>query len=241
MASAQLPLDIPPRRPALGMADFLVAESNAEAVAWLDRWPDWPAAALTIWGPEGSGKTHLAQVWRERVAASGFPPPLEIAATALTQESGPAERLDGARHCVVEDADAAVPGDSAAERGLFHLYNHLAETGGAMLLTAREAPARWPVELDDLRSRLAAAPTGRLGPPDDALMAAVLVKLFADRQLRVGPQVIDWLLRHIGRSFAAARRAVATLDRAALDRRRNITVPLARDVLTWSSDDDSDD
>ncbi len=198
----------------MGGADFLVAPCNRDVVAWLDRWPDWPGPALVIHGPEGCGKTHLTHVWQ---AMSG---------AVTLNRAAPSALPDGAKACAVDDADATVD-----ERALLHLYNIVAERGGHILLTARAAPAHWRLELADLASRLRAAPTIAVRAPDEALIGAVLVKLFADRQLRVEPSVITYLVMRLERSFAALRDTVAALDAAALKARRNITVPLARDVL----------
>ncbi len=223
--TAQLPLELIPR-PALGREDFLVAPSNEIAVAWIDRWPDWPGPALALYGPPGCGKTHLCQVWR---AASGA---VEIDAARLARAEPP-ELLGAARACVLDDAEALFGGADAradAER-LLHLFNSVVERGGQLLLTGRAAPARWPCGLADLGSRLAAATAVRMAPPDDALIEAVLVKLFADRQLLVGEEVVRYLLARMERSFAAARALVAALDRASLADRRPVTVPLARRVL----------
>lgn len=213
----QLILDLG-HRPALGEADFLVAPCNEAAIRWLDRWPDWPAPALTLHGPAGCGKTHLARVFAARAQA-----PI-IEADGLTTDAVPA-LLGAVRACVVDDAERA------AVEPLLHLYNLVAERRGGMLLTAREPPARWPRLLPDLRSRLAAAPAVVVAAPDDALLAALLVKLFADRQLAVSEEVVLFLLRQMERSFEAARRLVAELDAAALRDRRGITIPLARAVL----------
>jgi chromosomal replication initiation ATPase DnaA len=207
-------------RAALGAENFLIAESNREAVLWLDRWPDWPASALAIYGPAGCGKTHLAHVWQGRSGAQMLTPQALVADT-------PNEVLGEGGCAVIDWADTS----AFDERALFHLYNVAAETGGHLLLTGRAPPARWPVALADLRSRLNAAPAVAVGLPDDALIGALLVKLFGDRQLRVGEDVIAFLLPRMERSFDAARRLVALLDAAALEGRRNITVPLARDIM----------
>lgn len=220
-AGAQLPLDFD-HRPALSGEDFLVAPGNAGAVAWLDRWPDWPGPLLAIHGPAGCGKTHLAQVF---MAASGA---RAIGADALGGAE-PQHLLAGARACVLEDAEALLGGD--LEEALLHLYNTVQETGRHMVLTARRPPARWPVRLADLRSRLKAAIAVGIGPPDDALITAVIVKLFADRQLRVDADVVSFMLTRMERSFETARTLVAAVDRAALAERRNITVPLVRGVM----------
>ena len=148
-----------------------------------------------------------------------------IKAKALSTAE-PREILKEARACIVEGA-----GEGCDERALFHLYNVLGERKGHLLLTDREAPSRWPVALADLRSRLVALPAARMGAPDDRLFAAVLVKLFNDRQVPVGEEVIAYLLNRIERSFATARETVEALDREALARRRRITVPLIREIL----------
>jgi len=214
----QLALDLG-HRPALGMDDFLVAHSNRDAVRWLDRWPDWPGPALALIGPAGSGKTHLAHVFAARSGGA-------VLAAGDIAGQEPPELSAGATTIVVEDGDRGV-----AEEPLLHLYNWIAETGRQLLLTGREAPARWPIALPDLRSRLSALPVASLEAPDDGLIGAVLVKTLGDRQLAVGQDVVRFVVPRIERSFAALHAFVAGIDARALAERRNITVPLAREVL----------
>ncbi len=202
----------------------MVAPSNEVAVAWIDRWPDWPSPVLALYGPPGCGKTHLCQVWR---AASGA---VEIDGSRLARAEPP-ELLGAAQACVLDDADTLLRDEDAHAERLLHLINSLIERGGQVLLAARAAPARWPCGLPDLASRLAAAAAVRLEAPDDALMEALLVKLCRDRQLAVGEEVLRYLLARMERSFAAARGLVAALDRASLAEGRAVTLPLARRVL----------
>jgi chromosomal replication initiation ATPase DnaA len=219
---AQLPLDLG-HLPALGREDFLVAASNDAAIRWLERWPAWPQPALALHGPPGAGKTHLAHVFAARVDAAGaaaaFVEPVALQIDAVPTLVGMA------RAVIVDDAP------SAPEQALLHLYNLVAERHGHLLIVGREPPSRWPIALADLRSRLLAAPAVALSAPDDALLGAVLVKLFADRQITVAADVIAYLMARIERSFAAAREVVSTLDEAALAEKRPITVSLARRVL----------
>ena len=215
----QLALDFS-HRTAHDAADFLVTPSNRDAVLWLDRWPDWPAPALVIHGPRQCGKTHLAHVWRARSGA-------RIIAPDEIDDGAAADVLLGSsRYAVIDGGDQVV-----GERGLMHLYNMAAERGGALLLTAGSPPARWNIALPDLRSRLVAAPAVAVSPPDDGLIGALLVKIFHDRQLRVGDGVVEFLTKRMERSFEAAGWIADALDREALAAGRSITVPLARQVL----------
>jgi len=198
--------------------DFLTGSSNAAALAMIERWPDWPDRALALSGPEGSGKSHLAAIWAERSGAR------RIAARALGETDLLGALATGA--LVVEDA-----GDALDERALFHLLNLIREEDAFLLMTAAAPPARWRVALADLASRLRAVPVVALSAPDDALLRALLVKLFADRQLAVDESLIGYLATRIERSFAAARETVALIDREALRQQRPVTRALAAETL----------
>lgn len=221
-AAQQLPLNLS-HRPAQGRADFLVAPSNEKAVAWIDRWPDWPAPALVIYGPASCGKTHLAAVWKEQTGAA-FADTDDLAAQSVDKIANMAE------HLVFDHIDPWL-GDRAAETVLFHLYNLMKEEKRTMLLTMRAAPAHIHFALPDLASRLRAAPAAAIEPPDDALLAALLVKLFSDRQLQVGPEILDYILPRMERSFAAAHDLVAAADRLAMAEKKGISISLIRQVL----------
>ena len=210
-------------REALGRDDLVVGPANAAAVGWVDRWPDWPPPGLVLIGPPGSGKSHLGAVWRRRAGAPRH------AAARLGPALAAARR--GARALLVED----VAGGADEER-LFHLVNTMAEARGHLLLTCPRPPAGLGLRVPDLRSRLRAMPSAVLGQPDDELLGRVIRKQFADRGVRVDPEVILFLLRRMQRSFAAARRLVADLDAAALARRRKLTIPFVRAWFTDTAD-----
>jgi chromosomal replication initiation ATPase DnaA len=207
-----LPVD-----PAFGRADFLNSDCNAAALHRIESWPDWPQHALVLHGPSGSGKSHLAHLWHQRSGGT------LIAGAALDEHDPSALAVLPA--VAVDDADRA------AEQALLHLFNCCRETGAGLLVVAPEAPAVWPIALPDLASRLRAAEAVGIGPPDDALLAAILVKHFADRQLRVKPGVVAYLVPRMERSFAAAAALAARLDRLALSAQRPIGLALARQAL----------
>ncbi|ARE39875.1 Chromosomal replication initiator protein DnaA [Rhodovulum sp. P5] len=217
----QLIFDLPVR-PARGREDFFVAPANERAVAQIDAWRDWPSGKLLLIGAVGAGKTHLSHVWAEMTGA----PLVQAGDPAL---SDPPALLDKGG-TIVENVDR-IAGDREAETALFHVHNLAGAQRVPLLLTARTPPRDWPPILPDLASRLTATATARLDPPDDALLAAILVKLFNDRQLAVTPHLIRYLVPRMERSFAAAARIVTAIDREALSTGRKPGVKLAGEVL----------
>ncbi len=217
----QLAFDLP-HVPALDADDFMLSACNTDAMRLIESWPDWSARCALIAGPAGAGKSHLVNVWRERSNAR------VISAAALSEQM--VNSFDGGA-LAVEDVDRCLDD----ERALFHLLNLSRERKFDILLTARTLPGAWPVQLDDLRSRLRSIPFAQIGAPDDALLRAVLVKLFDDRQLSAPPAVIDYLLHRMERSMTAAADLVARMDKAALAERRRITQRFAARFLEAGS------
>jgi DnaA regulatory inactivator Hda len=217
--SSQIAMDLA-FPPAFGRADFIVDDSNAGALRWVESWPGWPGPALIVCGPPGCGKTHLLRIWCARSEAR------LLDRKALTDGSATRD----ARIVAIDDADA-VAGDRAAEEGLFHLYNRLLTQQGSLLLASRAAPARWRIVLPDLASRLRAAALAEIAPPSDQLLETIIAKLCSDRQMTLGPRVMQYVLMRMERSPDAARRLVAALDRQALAARGPVTIERARAVL----------
>lgn len=197
----QIPLSFPVV-PAMAREDFLVSDSNREALALIDRSPNWNAPLLYIYGPTGSGKTHLASIWK-----AGAP-----------------------QGTVIENLDA-MAGDRAQEENLFHLYNRVRQVPGSVLLTGTKPLALIRFAVPDLASRLRACPQVALGLPDEHLLRALLVKLFADRQMRIDVGVIEYCISRMERSFAAARDLVTELDHISLTEKRAVTPAMVRSIL----------
>tara|TARA_R110002124_G_scaffold64985_2_gene178028 strand:+ start:862274 stop:862972 length:699 start_codon:yes stop_codon:yes gene_type:complete len=218
----QIPLDLP-HRTAYGRDDFLIAPNNQDAAAWVDRWPEWPAPALILYGPAACGKTHLSAVWAQKSEAALLTPEDFIKKDAE-------EISQIAQHIAISHADLMI-GDRACEEKLFHLYNIFKETGRSVLLTSRAPASALNFEVPDLASRLRAAPSIAIDAPDDTLLTAVLLKLFRDRQVTINDEVIHYILPRMQRSFSAARDLVNQADKRALAEKRNITIPLIRDIL----------
>lgn len=212
----QLPLPFD-HAPQFACSDFLTGASNAEALAWLDRTPAWPQRRLALWGGQGSGKTHLLHRWAARNGAGVV--------------SGPALRFDpplppsGSQAIAIDEADAA------PERALLHLLNATAEAAQPVLLAGQTPPARWPLALADLASRLRAVTAVQIHPPGDELLRSLLARLLAERQIAVPAALQDWLRLRLPRTPWAMREAAARLDRTALAAGRPVTRVVAAAVL----------
>jgi len=219
MAPRQLTLDLPIET-RFGREDFLVSPSNADAFETFEGWPAWPDRVLLLLGPTGAGKSHLGAIWAARSHARILP------ASALAGAELAALTAQGP--LLLEDVDSA----RGIEAELFHLLNLVRNsTHSWLVLTARAWPDGWGLRTADLLSRLRLAPAVEIAEPDDALVRAVLVKHFIDRQLMVDTTVVEYLAMRIERSLDAARQVVEALDQEALMAGRRITRPMAGDVL----------
>lgn len=210
-----------PAKPALGRDDFLVAPSNAVALAMIESTDNWAGAKLVLSGPTGSGKTHLVHVWAGAIGG-------QIIAAHDLKECDIPELAIGP--VAIEDIPKTA-NDTDAQTALFHLHNMMQAAGHPLLLTGAGDPHHWRMSLPDLQSRIDAAGVATLDAPDDTLLAAVLAKLFGDRQLLPRADVIPYLVLRMERSFDAARRVVAAMDDASLERRMPLTRTLAGQVL----------
>ena len=190
---------------------FVVSESNALAHQWITRWPDWPAHGLFLQGEHGAGKTHLAHIWAQKTGAVFLPQESE----SLPLQATIIDNIEQWKN----------------EAALFHLYNHSKLSGIPLLVTSSALPEAQGFTLPDLRSRLNALPLAIIAPPDDALLAALLTKQLADRQLKIEPDVMSYMLPRCPRSFSAIARLVATLDTVSLAAGRTLTIPFVKSYL----------
>jgi chromosomal replication initiation ATPase DnaA len=224
-APKQLAFDLP-LDPRFGAEDFLVSPSNEQAYGQIESWPDWPDTILLLVGPPGSGKSHLASIWATNARA------WTIDARDITQDKVPHLVSNGA--LAIEDMDQGERDEAA----LFHLLNLAREKKASLLITCEAPPDRWGLKTPDLLSRLRLAPSVTIEAPDDALLKAILVKLFVDRQLVVDTSVVDYISLRIERSLAKAAELVALLDKEALSRGRRVSRAIAAEILGASQETD---
>lgn len=213
--------------PYLGREDFMVAKCNFEAVQMIDSWPEWPFFAVCLYGPSGCGKTHLSRIFSDRVSVqTHFPYKIPcIKAQNLTMEM-PFELFKQHPCLIIENLDTNIN-----QEALFHLYNLYRNEGGNILLTSTRAPARWEFTLPDLKSRLNIIPAIAIGEPDDELLSALIIKLFTDRQLTVSPELVNYMIKNMQRSFTYCNKLVAEIDKISLIRQRAISLGIIKEAI----------
>ena len=230
--TGQLALEFP-HRPSLGREDFMVAGCNKEAVGTIDLWPAWPYFAICIYGPEGCGKTHLANVFAQMVALeTNHPYRIPFIKAQQLSKDLVHSLFETSPQIVVEDLQ-----NLQNQEALFHIYNTYRDLGGHILFTADRAPARINFSLPDLRSRMNIVPALEIKAPDDDLLMALLVKLFMDRQITPSPELLNYLLNNMQRSFSYARKLVEEIDNISLARKRAVSINIAKEAITTLNSD----
>ncbi len=224
-ATRQLLLPFP-EEPGYDAADFVASPSNAQALAWLGRTPDWPDRRLALWGAPGCGKTHLLRIWAAKTGAWVLSGPALAGLPAALPAGGIA----------IDDADMV-----QSETTLLHWLNMARDESVPVLLTGRQPPMRYPVRLADLTSRLRAILAVEIEAPDDSLLRALLAHLLSDRQWRLDARAQDRVLPLLPRDPGRLREAVARLDRALLASGARLTHKLIDEVLAEMPPDDNDD
>ncbi|TAH32842.1 MAG: hypothetical protein EYC62_08915 [Alphaproteobacteria bacterium] len=217
MASRQISFEWP-HSVSMRRNNFAVNPSNQTALQWIESWPHWGSYASVIYGPKGSGKTHLAHIWAEKSQGVFLDSKLaEADFMAVAQKF---------KCLVIDDAD-----QFTNQQLLFHTLNSAKNNNGSLLLLARSATPQWKVTLPDLSSRLNALPQIAIATPDQEMLAILMTKQFADRQMAVDPGVIDYAVVRLNRSYAAIQAFVDMADQFSLEMKRRVTVSLARDIV----------
>ena len=188
-----------PHKSAYAVHEFVRGDCNDLAFRTIRRWRDWRPRQRVMFGPLGSGKTHLAEIWRADAGARRAAPETLGEIDPLALAAGGAVLLDGLER-------------ATSERGLFHLLNAVKETDATLLMTSAAPINDRYRHFPDLQSRLDAIPTLKLSTPDDGVLSAILLKQLRDRAISIDARVVDYALRRMERSYEAVSRLVATLD-----------------------------
>ena len=207
----QLPLEFSAHN-YMGREDFMVSECNEKAFAMLDSWPDWIGNGLFIYGPQGCGKSHLAHLFTDKVRQSADGINKAIIKDSRQINMRNVKRLATENQVIVVENVRPLHNDEA----LFHLFNMFNEPGKYMLWTAESAANRLRFSLPDLQTRLNMLPSVEIKEPDDFMLQMLIVKLFNDRQIIIGEDILAYIINNTRRSFAYVRDLVKEIDEISL-------------------------
>lgn len=212
----------------MGEEDFLVTNCNEIAYKAIKLWPYWQHFALSIFGPKSSGKSHLAEIWINRIQRS-LPRPIQIPRV-------PAQSINMKNinkyaneypYLVVENLDGNIN-----EEAFFHLYNHYNEPDKFILFTSELPLSKLHLRLPDLRSRLNIVPSVEIKQPDDEMLTALIAKLFNDRQIIISQEILDYILKHCERSFSFVVHLIQEIDDISWTTGRAVSIPIVRVALS---------
>ena len=210
-----------PKKETLDRDNYFVSQANQGAVSLIEDWINWPSRKLILVGSEGSGKTHLGHLWAGEVGAT-----IINATTLMEQQISELSKAP----VLVEDINE-IQRNQPVEIILFHLHNLLHSEGHSLLMTSQILPGRLSFSLKDLQSRIEASIIAKLHPVDDDLLGAILIKMFADRQIYFSDKLLTYVLSRVERSYTAAKLFVEEVDSKAMTESRVIGKKLVRDIL----------
>jgi chromosomal replication initiation ATPase DnaA len=210
-----------PKKETLDRDNYFVSQANQGAVSLIEDWINWPSRKLILVGSEGSGKTHLGHLWASEVGAT-----IINATTLMEQQISELSKAP----VLVEDINE-IQRNQPVEIVLFHLHNLLYSEGHSLLMTSQILPGRLSFSLEDLQSRIEASTIAKLHPVDDDLLGAILIKMFADRQIHFSDKLLTYVLSRVERSYTAAKLFVEEVDSKAMAESRVIGKKLVRDIL----------
>ena len=198
--------------------DFYVSPSNQDAFDFVNSWPKWVRRIVNIFGPHGSGKTHLASILKNKTST------YEIESSDLDDkiffEFKTKEVL------IIENLDEQI-----SENLLFSIWNVALQDNKYLLITSSKPLSSYKFKLPDLRSRVGSCMVIGMKLPSDDLISVILTKNFSDRQIRVEKKHIDYIIKRIDRSYEKISQFIQTLDKYSLKKGSPFSLKLIKEVL----------
>ena len=224
----QLPLKFAPRND-MGREDFMVSECNREAYRMIESWPDWLSSGLFLYGPKGCGKSHLAHLFLDKLRSSSEKPlSAKIIAASAVNIRRVKRLAEENTALIIENVEPKNNNEA-----LFHLFNLFNVPGRYMLWTAETAPGRMSFPLRDLDTRLKMLPCVSISEPDDMMLQMLIVKLFDDRQIKISPEILNYIMNNASRSFAYIEDLVNEIDKISLAYQAAVNYTIVRQAMEW--------
>ena len=201
--------------PSYGRHDFIVGESNLEAVKWVDNFSKSKVNGLVIIGPIASGKSHLISTLKNKYKI------LE------------AEEINEEKINILELKDLIIENIEKIENHYFflHIINVVKEKKFKVLLTSRLPIKELNIRLQDLKSRLLAYSHSKILLPTDDVLRGIIIKISKDKGLLLNDNAINYILSHVERSYSIINSFINELDQLSLIKKKKITIPFIKKFI----------
>ena len=211
-----------PNKSALGIEDYMITDSNNFAFDLIIKMVKGEINFGLISGPPYSGKTHLSKILVKNT--------INYKSLYIDRDyQNILDKFESSDILILENIDKVKYDKS--EQDLFHIINLVKESNKKLLMTSRKSISEIDLSLEDLKSRLNYILEAKINEPDDQLMELILIKIFNDKQLKINPNVIDFLMSRLVRSYESINLFIEKIDKFSLERGKNITIPLINDLL----------
>ena len=207
-----------PSHKAYKKEDFYVSPSNQEAYDFINSWPRWIKRIVNVFGPSGSGKSHLASILKDKTSC------LQISSNELNEKIF--LRYKTKEALIIENLDEKI-----SENLLFALWNIALQDNKYLLVTSKKSIASYKFKLKDLSSRVKSGLIIGIKLPSDDLISVILAKNFSDKQIKVEKKHIDYIIKRIDRSYEKISQFILTLDKYSLKKGSPFSLKLIKEVL----------
>ena len=198
--------------------DFYVSPSNQEAFDFVNSWPKWLKRIVNIYGPTGSGKTHLASILKNKTSY------LQLDSKDLNEQNFLKFKTKEA--LVIENFD-----DTVSEKKLFSFWNMALQDNKYFLINSIKPINSYNWKLKDLKSRINSCLIIGIKLPSDDLISVIIAKNFSDKQIKVEKKHIDYIIKRIDRSYEKISQFILTLDKYSLKKGSPFGLKLIKEVL----------
>ena len=198
--------------------DFYVSSSNQTAYDFIDSWPKWIKRIVNIFGPSGSGKSHLVSVLEKKTSS------LKVDSKKLNENIF--LKFKTKESLIIENLD-----EDISEKLLFSLWNIALQDNKYFLITSKKPINTYKFKLLDLKSRINSTLAIGINLPNDDLISVILAKNFSDKQIKVEKKHIDYIIKRIDRSYEKIAQFILTLDKYSLKKGSPFSLKLIKEVL----------
>ncbi len=203
--------------------DLYKNSCNEIAINLIESWPKWSVdnRIICIYGPSGSGKSHIANIWKEKVNAIIYEGINHLTLDHIYSISNP---------LIFENLNS---NHNWPEELLFEFFNEIKSSKNFLLITCNDNPLKFSWKLKDLISRISSFTNIEIKLPNDELIKKILVKQFSDRQLSLDKQFIDYISQRIERSYLAINNVVDIIDQLTLKYKKPVNYNLIKEALKF--------